>query len=84
MLLHFGNNQIDNIRFYDQPKSEILPMKQAKHEQLKMPGFRWETRFRPRKPEDVLTVFDKIVPEISEPSLGKNEQVKIIDNIYFL
>ncbi len=71
MLLHFGNNQIDNIRFYDQPKSEILPMKQAKHEELKMPGFRWETRFRPRKPDDVLTVFDKIVPEIPEPSLGK-------------
>jgi len=68
MLLYFGNNQIDNIRFYSQPKSDLLPMKQAEHEKLKLPGFRWETRLRPRSPDDVLTVLENLQPS---PSLGK-------------
>ncbi len=68
MLLHFGDNQIDNIRFYEQPKSDLLPMRQTDHEELKMPGFRWETRLRPRSPDDVLTVFESLQ---STPSLGK-------------
>ncbi|MFN7117989.1 MAG: hypothetical protein ACK4TA_14400 [Saprospiraceae bacterium] len=68
MLLNFGNNQIDNIRFYEKPKSDLLPMRQANHEELKMPGFRWETRLRPRSPDDVLTVFENLQPP---PSLGK-------------
>ncbi len=66
MLLNFGDNQIDNIRFYEQPKSDLLPMKQADHETLKLRGFRWETRLRPRSPEDVLTAFERIQP----PSLN--------------
>lgn len=68
MLLHFGNNQIDNIRFYEQPKSNLFPMKQAKHEELKMRGFRWETKQRPRKPEDVFIVIKdfEITPTIGE------------------
>lgn len=68
MLLNFGDNQINDIRFYEQPKSDLLPMRQTDHEALKMPGFRWETRLRPRSPEDVLTVFESL---LSPPSLGK-------------
>lgn len=68
MLLYFGDNQIDNIRFYEMPKSDLLPMKQTDHEKLKMPGFRWETRLRPRSPDDVLTAFENLQPE---SSLGK-------------
>jgi len=73
MLLHFGDNQIDNIRFYEQPKSDLLPMKQADHEKLKMPGFRWETRLRPRSREEVLIVFESLQPP---PSIGKRRTIE--------
>lgn len=68
MLLYFGDNQIDNIRFYEQPKSDLLPMKQVNHDEIKMPGFHWETKVRPRSPDDVLMALDYF---LTQPILGK-------------
>lgn len=47
MLLYFGNNQVDKIKFFAEPKGTLHPMKQADHESLKMKGFHWETKLRP-------------------------------------
>lgn len=47
MLVFFGNNEIDDIRFYKKPEATLSPMKQTNHEALKMQGFNWQTQLRP-------------------------------------
>ncbi len=62
MLLYFGDNQVDKIKFFTEPKAEMKPMKQANHEALRMPGFFWE---KVRRPMSVSDLFD---PEKAPPS----------------
>lgn len=54
MLVYFGNNEIEFIHFYTTPVSNMLPMKKANHEELKLSGFRWEKTRRPKSVEDLL------------------------------
>ena len=54
MLLFFGNNQIDNIKFYTQPTAKFTPMKQATADpELQLAGFNWQTNRRPNSIEDL-------------------------------
>ncbi|MEK7254178.1 MAG: OstA-like protein, partial [Bacteroidota bacterium] len=57
MLIFFGNNEVEGIRYYTQPKRNMIPMKKADHEGLKLPGFSWQAERRPRSVEDL---FKKI------------------------
>ncbi|NUQ24962.1 MAG: hypothetical protein HUU34_13500 [Saprospiraceae bacterium] len=47
MILYFGNNQVNQIKFYTQPQGSFKPMREADHEALKIKGFRWVTTGRP-------------------------------------
>ncbi len=47
MLLYFGNNQVDNIKFYTQPKAKFTPMKKATDGDMKLENFNWQTGRRP-------------------------------------
>lgn len=64
MLMYFGNNEIDNIRFYNQPQANLIPMRQADHESLKMEGFSWDISRRPKDRNDIFVVTKKseIIP----------------------
>ena len=53
MLLYFGNNEVETIKFYAEPKSTMFPMQQADHEALKLPGFKWSPKKRPLSIEDL-------------------------------
>jgi len=68
MMLYFGDNQVDKIKFFTEPKAEMNPMQQAKHEALKMPGFFWEKQRRPMSLDDL---FD---PDKAPPSPAKAPQ----------
>lgn len=54
MLILFGNNEVEGIKFYTQPKATLFPMKTADHEGLKMPGFNWQIERRPKSVDDLL------------------------------
>lgn len=54
MLIQFGDNEVEGIRFYTEPKATLFPMRQADHEQLKMAGFKWQIEKRPNSVEDLL------------------------------
>lgn len=54
MRLFFGNNQVESIKFYTQPKGIFTPMKKAGPEPKKLEGFFWEKTRRPRSLEDLL------------------------------
>lgn len=53
MMMYFEDQELDNIRFYTQPEGEFLPMNQANHEDIKVPGFKWEIDRRPRSLNDL-------------------------------
>ena len=53
MMLFFGNNEIEQINFYRQPKATMYPMNQIDHETLELAGFYWETKKRPASVADL-------------------------------
>ena len=53
MLLQFEANQVTGIRFYTEPQSTLTPMLQAKHDALRLKGFRWDYDKRPRSKADL-------------------------------
>jgi lipopolysaccharide export system protein LptA len=53
MLLYFGNNQVEQIKFFAKPQAKLTPMNQANHQELKMEGFRWITDLRPKSKNDL-------------------------------
>jgi lipopolysaccharide assembly outer membrane protein LptD (OstA) len=53
MLLDFGNNEVTDIRFFTKPNGQFTPMKQANHNALRLPGFRWIIEERPMSVEDL-------------------------------
>ncbi len=55
MLIYFGDNKVDDIRYYDTPNGDLTPMKKANHNLFKLEGFKWETKKRPRTLEDLFT-----------------------------
>jgi lipopolysaccharide export system protein LptA len=51
MRLYFGDNQVEGIKFYQEPTGKFVPMKKAGKEQKKLDGFFWERTRRPRSVE---------------------------------
>ena len=67
MLLYFGDNQIEKIKFFSEPKANLLPMSQTDHEDIKLKNFFWETKKRPKSLDDL---FD---PPPPLPNKSKSE-----------
>lgn len=55
MVILFSDRQIRDIFYLKQPKSEMKPMGSARHEDLRLEGFRWRESERPSSFEDMLT-----------------------------
>ncbi len=47
MLVLFGNNEVEKIKFYQQPEATIHPMNQVSHEALRLENFKWYEDLRP-------------------------------------
>lgn len=55
MRLAFQDGKVQEIRFYNEPKAQFIPFRQADHEALRLPGFFWEVQRRPRSLEDLFS-----------------------------
>ena len=53
MRIDFGDNNIDSIRFYRQPKGSLLPLRGTDHNALRLDGFDWRWKDRPTSPEEL-------------------------------
>ena len=53
MIVLFGDNKVEGIRFFTEPKATMTPMKQADHEAMKMKGFKWDEKRRPKSLKDL-------------------------------
>jgi hypothetical protein len=61
MVLLFGDNEVEKIKFYTQPTAKLEPMQQADHNALKLEGFNWVIEKRP------LSVQDLLKPRLIQP-----------------
>lgn len=53
MLLYFGDNKVDEIKFFAQPQATLFPMGQAQKSELELKGFRWISDVRPKSKNDL-------------------------------
>lgn len=75
MVLYFGANQIERIKFLVQPQGDTYPMTQADHEEIKIKGFNWDATYRPNGREDLFLESKKrpvhlipvAVPAVASP-----------------
>ncbi len=74
MLLNFDDNQIQEIRFYAQPKANTYPMGQVNHTTMRLKGFKWEVRKRPNNLEDLLKITPKLPPKEEAKEEEKEEE----------
>lgn len=56
MLIYFGSNEVERIRFLQQPESRLSPMRGTDHEAMQLKGFRWITSGRPLGREPLVLV----------------------------
>ncbi len=67
MMIYFGNNKVNKIKFYDHPKGQALPMRKTDHHALKLGGFHWEVNRRPKSVSDLFTKIDSVIaPEMQD------------------
>lgn len=55
MMIIFGNNEVEGIKFYAQPKATLFPMTQINHDEIKLQGFSWEVD---RRPNSIFDLFN--------------------------
>lgn len=49
----FADKELDYIKFYTDPRSEILPMRGTDHESIKLEGFKWRMDEKPVSLDDL-------------------------------
>jgi lipopolysaccharide export system protein LptA len=68
MMLYFGNNEVEQIKFYTEPQANMLPMGQTNHQELRMPGFNWEKKYRPMSVDDLFVPLPARIPKLASAS----------------
>lgn len=53
MLVLFGDNKVNKIKFYSQPQATMFPVKTFDHVGQRLKGYRWEEKIRPKNKEDL-------------------------------
>ena len=90
MLIYFEEENVDRIKFFKQPTSDIIPMKQILTNQPRLDGFSWDFSIRPQSVADlrdktlVMTRGRTSVTPISTatppPGVGSGDKPSGIDN----
>jgi lipopolysaccharide export system protein LptA len=59
MRLFFEDNQVRDIKFYEQPSGKFSPLNKSNPKGLELEGFFWEKKRRPRRVTDLTSVLLK-------------------------
>ncbi len=76
MMLYFGSNEITNIKFYNQAKAKFSPIQKAIDSELRLKGFFWEKKRRPKTLEDLFRIQAKAKPVIEKKADDKDPESK--------
>jgi len=79
MMLFFGDNQVESIKFFTQPDGKAYPMRQVNHEKLKLEGVRWYKERRPTSLNDLFPAVARQPPpprrEEAKPESATSEDI---------
>ena len=53
MMIYFGNNEVEDIRYYNKPSGNNIPLDKAKPGDFTMEGFNWNIDKKPNSIEDL-------------------------------
>lgn len=53
MMIYFGDNKVEKIKFYKNPQAVLYPMHQINHKSLRLEGFTWQKEARPKSVKDL-------------------------------
>lgn len=53
MLINWGENEIEGIHFYTQPKGTLTPIRQVVASQMRLNGFNWNPKRQPKSVKDL-------------------------------
>ena len=82
MTFYFVEEELDNIKFYTQPESEMTPMEKTTKSSLELDGFKWIVDKRPQDQSELrLIKFTKppLVPEESELDSFETDVMKVLE-----
>ncbi len=82
MTFFFIEEELDNIKFYTQPESEMTPMEKATKAALQLEGFKWEQYRRPldiSSLRDLKTNVVKVRPEAEELDSFGLDVLKVLE-----
>lgn len=79
MLVYFGHNEVEGIKFYQSPESVMTPMQQASDSELKLEGFKWNKDIRPKSKYDIIGSSINL-QIMSSQSLMKNNS-DVLNNV---
>jgi len=67
MNINFGNNQVREIIFFNEPEGKLEPMNAVDHDAIKLVGFDWQTEPRPKSRDDL---FGPRLRSLPLPGIG--------------
>ncbi|GJM34089.1 MAG: hypothetical protein DHS20C18_30900 [Saprospiraceae bacterium] len=78
MVLFFGNNQVNKIKFITQPQATLHPMTQIDHNALRIKGFNWQFKLKPTSVDDLFGERAKrlIVPTVTRDLPPGDDTIK--------
>ncbi len=53
MLIYFGNNEVEDIRYYNKPTGSNIPLEKAKSTDMALEGFQWNIDKQPKSLKDL-------------------------------
>jgi lipopolysaccharide export system protein LptA len=59
MMVYFKENEVQQIKFYKEPTSSLIPMTEADHDNLRLKGFEWLIHRKPQNRLDIFAVTNK-------------------------
>jgi len=66
LLLLFGNNEVENIKVYNQPKAKFSPMNKIEKSDEELEGFGWKFNQRPTELDDLFIPLQELLKRNSE------------------
>ncbi len=79
IFFKFSENDVIDIKFYEQPESKMIPIQEVDPIALRLPNFFWNEKSKPLSLEDILTKKVTVVPIKSEEALDTTSTIKSND-----
>lgn len=79
MIFYFEDKDLDDIKFYTTPDSNLTPIEKAGQTELNLPGFNWQASKRPLNARSIVKRSKTIINE--QPMEQDSFSLKVMETI---